>query len=537
MIRIPALLVVFMLGFIGTAWAQGRVALVIGNSIYDKAPKLANPGNDSADIAASLTRLGFKVQLHSNLDFQRMNQALRDFARASRNSEMAVVYYAGHGIEVDKKNWLIPTDAQLASDADVEFETVSLDLLSQAVSGASVLRLVMVDACRENPFARQMNRQNATRSIGRGLGRVEDPGPGTLVVFAAAEGQLAEDGTGRNSPFATALLAEIEKPGNEVGSLFRKVRDDVMARTANRQQPFQYGSLPGRDIFFTPPDDTRASSVNEPIARPDFLVEIEYWNSIKDSGDREILEGYLKRYPDGLLSTAAREKLTNLDEDIRSKKQVKHDSAPERLVAGESAGFASRFSLNGLTVGGTAPKEDAFVRWDQEWTFPRVAWVRKLDNGHVAYVTEGDNKSGKIVAIAKSFLTKNIETKEFYELLSSSFGKWSDFSSYKSDPYWVDEKYNSNKSCDFEAYGSKLWVLDMSDTELENAKRGHPLIYLDGISADCGLVAVTYGSGDHKVLVVADTTAIMKLKFGRELSQQKDREKSKDAEKKAITFQ
>ena len=232
MVRFPALIAVFMLGFVGTAWAESRVALVIGNSIYEKAPKLANPGNDSADIAASLTRLGFKVQLHSNLDFQRMNQALRDFARASRNSEMAVVYYAGHGIEVDKKNWLIPTDAQLASDAEIEFETVSLDLLSQAVSGATVLRLVMVDACRENPFARQMNRQNATRSIGRGLARVEDPGPGTLVVFAAAEGQLAEDGTGRNSPFATALLAQIEKPGNEVGSLFRKVRDDVMARVA-----------------------------------------------------------------------------------------------------------------------------------------------------------------------------------------------------------------------------------------------------------------------------------------------------------------
>ena len=301
MVRFPALIAVFMLGFVGTAWAESRVALVIGNSIYEKAPKLANPGNDSADIAASLTRLGFKVQLHSNLDFQRMNQALRDFARASRNSEMAVVYYAGHGIEVDKKNWLIPTDAQLASDAEIEFETVSLDLLSQAVSGATVLRLVMVDACRENPFARQMNRQNATRSIGRGLGRVEDPGPGTLVVFAAAEGQLAEDGTGRNSPFATALLAQIEKPGNEVGSLFRKVRDDVMARTANRQQPFQYGSLPGRDIFFTTPSARLSATaapapVPAPAAMNDRAIELAFWNDVKDTGDPALLKEYLDRF-------------------------------------------------------------------------------------------------------------------------------------------------------------------------------------------------------------------------------------------------
>ena len=139
-----------------------------------------------------------------------------------------MVFYAGHGIEVDKRNFLIPVDARLLSDADVEFETVPLDLLSRAVERAKGLRLIILDACRDNPFAVAMQRSGATRSIGRGLASVEPSGE-TLVAYAAKEGTVAADGEGRNSPYTTALLAHLEEPGLEVGLMFRKVRDAVVA--------------------------------------------------------------------------------------------------------------------------------------------------------------------------------------------------------------------------------------------------------------------------------------------------------------------
>ena len=227
--------------------AETRVALVIGNAEYERVPVLHNPPNDAADVTAALERLGFSVTLLENADQAALRRGLQQFARAASVAQLALVYYAGHGIEVDRRNFLVPVDARLASDADIEFETVPLDLVLQSVSRAS-FRLVILDACRENPFARTMQSADTTRSIGRGLALIEPPG-GMLVAYSAKEGTLAEDGDGRNSPYAQALLGFLEQPGLEMGIMFRHVRDKVLAATGGRQEPFTYGSLPKEGIY------------------------------------------------------------------------------------------------------------------------------------------------------------------------------------------------------------------------------------------------------------------------------------------------
>ena len=227
-----------------------RVALVVGNSAYTGVPPLANPRRDAEAIASSLRRAGFQaVTLELNLGKEKLVSALRSFSRAAETADWAVVYFAGHGIEMGGINYLIPVDAKLESDRDVEFEAVPLNQVLNAVEGAKKLRLVMLDACRDNPFASQMRRTVATRSIGRGLASIE-PEAGTLVVYAAKHGETALDGAGANSPFAAAFVKNIVTPGLEVRRLFDYVRDDVMEATNRRQQPFSYGSVPGRQDFF-----------------------------------------------------------------------------------------------------------------------------------------------------------------------------------------------------------------------------------------------------------------------------------------------
>ncbi len=226
------------------------MALVIGNARYDHVSDIPNSANDARDVAAALGRIGFVVTEKYNLDYRDMRLILRDFSEETDDADMVLVYFAGHGIEIDNTNYLIPTNAELRSDKDVEFEAIRLETMLNSVSTAKGLKLVLVDACRNNPFVSQMVRTTATRSIGRGLGRI-DPG-GVLVGYSARSGTLALDGVGRNSPYAQALLEHIEVPGLELGKLFRKVRDTVFDLTEGYQEPFTYGSLPGRDIFLVP---------------------------------------------------------------------------------------------------------------------------------------------------------------------------------------------------------------------------------------------------------------------------------------------
>ncbi len=229
-----------------------RVALVIGNSNYQNVPALQNPERDAATVAKGLEAVGFQdVTLQVNLGREQLVNTLRAFAKQTENADWAVVYYAGHGIEVAGTNYLIPTDARIASDLDIGLEAVPIDQVLNAAERARALRLVILDACRDNPFANQMKRTVASRSIGRGLAKME-PDPGTLVIFAAKHGETALDGDGENSPFVMAFVKDIQVPGVEVRRLFDNVRDDVMDMTGRRQQPYSYGSVPGRqDFYFT----------------------------------------------------------------------------------------------------------------------------------------------------------------------------------------------------------------------------------------------------------------------------------------------
>jgi len=241
------------------------VALVIGNSAYQSVPALPNPQRDADKVAATLRAIGFDtVTLANNATHQALIEALHAFADAAEQSDWAMVYYAGHGIEVSGVNYLIPVDAKLAVDRDVEFEAVPLDRIMTALEGAKKLKLILLDACRDNPFAPSMRRTAApavaenrstaggviaTRSVGRGLAEVKVTGA-TLVVYAAKGGQVALDGEGEDSPFAVAVIQRIATPGVEINKVFRLVRDDVMEATAGRQEPYTYGSLPGREDFY-----------------------------------------------------------------------------------------------------------------------------------------------------------------------------------------------------------------------------------------------------------------------------------------------
>ncbi|HEY3719678.1 MAG TPA: caspase family protein [Roseiarcus sp.] len=233
------------------AASDRRVALVIGNSAYRAAQRLPNPSRDADLIGAALRSTGIDVTIAHDLDREGTVAALKAFARKADAADWAIIYYAGHGIEIGGTNYLIPVDAKLESDRDVPDEAISLERMQGAIEGAHKLKLIVLDACRNNPFAAQMKVTGANRSIGRGLSPVE-PSSATLVVYAAKGGTSAEDGEGGDSPFALSLAKRIVEPGVEINMTFRFVRQDVL-QTTGKQEPFVYGSLPPVNFYFVPP--------------------------------------------------------------------------------------------------------------------------------------------------------------------------------------------------------------------------------------------------------------------------------------------
>jgi uncharacterized caspase-like protein len=277
--------------FADPARAEKRVALVIGISNYQQVPRLANPSRDAEALGTLFKKAGFDiVDDGRDLGITDLRRVIREFAEKSRDADIAVIYYAGHGIEVDGSNYLVPADARLASDFDVEDETVSLDRVLRALEPVKRLRLVILDACRENPFSNNIKKSVASRSIGRGLARIEPATPNTLVAFATRAGAVAGDGDGENSQYASALVKYIAEPGVDLRVAFGRVRDEVLRKTSNRQEPFVYGSLGGDNLALVPqptkPLDTEA----------DARIDYEYTAQI---GTKEVWESFLAGQPTG----------------------------------------------------------------------------------------------------------------------------------------------------------------------------------------------------------------------------------------------
>jgi uncharacterized caspase-like protein len=299
----------FLIGFLfclsaDPALADKRVALVIGMSKYQQVPRLANPARDADVVAALFKQAGFDiVNNQRDLGIVDLRRVIREFSETSRDADIAVVYYAGHGIEVDGTNYLVPADAKLVSDFDIEDETVSLDRVLKALEGTKRLRLVILDACRDNPFANTMKRSLASRSVGRGLAKIEPAMSDTLIAFAAKAGAVASDGDGANSPFATALVKHIAEPGLDLRLAFGRVRDDVLKSTGNRQEPFVYGSLGGQTMSLVPPAAKPVDPETE--ARVDYELAAQI-------GTKEAWDSFLASHPNGLYANLARAQTSKL---------------------------------------------------------------------------------------------------------------------------------------------------------------------------------------------------------------------------------
>src|SRR5215470_1783598 len=279
-------------------FAEKRVALVIGNGAYVKVPRLPNPTNDSGAMAGLLRKAGFDVvEEKTDLRVDAMRRVLRDFSEHVRDADIAVVFYAGHGMEMNGVNYLIPVDAALARDVDVEDEAVSLDRVIRTLEPVRRLQLVILDACRDNPFLRSSRRTIISRSVRSGHGEIDEKTlpPNTLIAFAQKAGATAEDGTSSNSPYTTALLKHLPTPGLDVELALRRVRDEVLQATRNRQEPFKYGSLGGAELPLVP-----ATATSPPTTAPSTPQKIseaaEAWALVKDTADIRALEAFRRQY-------------------------------------------------------------------------------------------------------------------------------------------------------------------------------------------------------------------------------------------------
>jgi uncharacterized caspase-like protein len=247
------------LALAATASAQSaatdkRVALVVGNSSYAHAAALPNPVNDASDMAKALKDVGITVILGLNLDKRSFDAKVREFSRALLGADTGILFYAGHGLQVGQRNFLVPVDAQLQSERDLDFEAVALDFIMRQmeIDREGKTNILFLDACRDNPLARNLIRAMGTRStsVGKGLAEVQ-AGVGTFIAYATKPGDVALDGEGRNSPFTAALTKAVKLPGKSLTSLMIEVRKEVLAATGNKQVPWDHSALTG-DFYFHP---------------------------------------------------------------------------------------------------------------------------------------------------------------------------------------------------------------------------------------------------------------------------------------------
>jgi hypothetical protein len=301
-----------------------RIALVIGNGAYTSAPSLKNPPNDARDMAAALKTLGFDVTSGINVGQRDMKRLIREFGMKLKNGGSGLFYYAGHGVQSKGRNYLIPIDADIQSEAEVEDSGVDAALVLNFMDDAqNGLNIVILDACRNNPFARSF------RSANDGLAQVDAP-TGTLIAYATAPGRVASDGTAQNGLYTSELLKQMQVPGVSITDMFMRVRAEVMKQTGSKQVPWEASSLVGSFYFSGAPNEaarTTGSSRIDPTA-----FELSYWDTIKNSTNADDFKAYLEKYPNGQFASLAKNRIGSLDASTKpaeSKPTTTDNSATE----------------------------------------------------------------------------------------------------------------------------------------------------------------------------------------------------------------
>ena len=393
--------------------AEKRVAFVVGNGAYKNVAQLPNPPVDAKAMAGVLRNVGFEVVEGTNLTRDKMTEKLLDFGKKAQGADVAVFFYAGHGIAISGTNYLLPVDADIKSEMDVKLgAAINIDLtLDQTMSDAKV-KLVFLDACRDNPFAAKIKSNSATRSVSVQTGLAEmKSGEGTLIAFATGPGQTALDGQeGTNSPFTRALIANIATPGVEIQQAMTKVRAQVNEETNKGQLPWGHTNLIG-SVYLNPvaaPAANTAAATSAPVAvatASSSDIELEFWRSIKDSNKPEELNAYLSNYPNGQFkslalsriaalengpSTTTRNLTTGVDPatfneeaNQTTEDQIGLDKGQRRDVQRRLTGLGFDTKVTGKF---DEPTRAVITRWQAARGYPKSGYLNKLQ--HKALLTE-----------------------------------------------------------------------------------------------------------------------------------------------------
>jgi len=362
---------------------ERRIALVIGNGAYTSAPALKNPPNDARDMAATLKALGFEVTSGINVNQRDFKRLIREFGVSLKTGGSGLFYYAGHGVQSRGRNFLIPIDADIQSEAEVEDSGVDVNLVLNFMDDAqNGLNIVILDACRNNPFGRSF------RSAENGLAQIDAP-TGTLIAYATAPGRVAADGTGENGLYTAELLKQMRVPGLSVTEMFMHVRAEVMKQTASKQVPWEASSLVGT-FYFSNPTKTKAGSQSNSAAEPNSSAfELSYWDSIKNSTDPQDFKAYLTKYPNGQFTALAHNNLRRLEASPGRQDNVTPKT--ENAASSVPANNTSAPDLNGLNI---------IIYYRNSGGVSRLADANKMADrlkarGAIVYLTMGTNDDRK----------------------------------------------------------------------------------------------------------------------------------------------
>ena len=316
-----------------------RVALVIGNGAYLHTSTLRNPANDATAMAVELQKLGFEVLSGMDMDGENTRTLIAEFARKLQGADVALFYYAGHGLQVGGGNYLVPVDATLKDEVDLQFQTIKLDFILRIMERDDRTSIVLLDACRDNPLARRLARSfSSTRSgtVADGLARM-DSGVGTYIGFSTEPGNVALDGDGENSPFTTALVRNISKPNSDIESIMRIVRQEVVDATKGAQVPWGNSSLIGAGFYFNPVADAASTKGLETPAKPAAAdIELAFWKAISSSQDVKLFQEYLDRFPKGAFAPIAQSRLDSLMTEKASAAGNQAEQLMASLESGQS---------------------------------------------------------------------------------------------------------------------------------------------------------------------------------------------------------